>query len=525
MNNQILEDYVERIFLFARARTYSTEEAEELSQEILFEACKNLNSLRDESLFEPWLFGLANNVLRMFKRKKGREHDLYVYDADLLSELIVQDFNEDEETYAGLRRILSCLSSQYRQILIMHYFDGLSCTEIAKRLNVAEGTIKWRLSEGRNHNRKEWNNMNEFALKPKRLIIRISGAGNYNGEDRPFPWQYISDAVSQNILWQAYEKPKTIEELSMLTGIPAFYIEDSVDNLVRREALLKVGTNKYQTNFIILTEEVNKQLNKVAERVADRISDKFLNAIDASMDDIEAAGFYSAGKSKDELKWLFIALAIKDCADILNPISKNSYKYTVKYDGNTWAYYGNDAESNEFYKGISVNGNSNAGTGGTYSHIVFQYNIGGDSSIFFSNRGLMSCDQISLCEKLITGSINIEDKKEMIAQMIENGYLERKDGDIVVTMPVFNYRQKLKFDEIVRKNLLPIAGDYRKGVLEVSSVFESLFPRHLENDVKRFSAWMYMWFSGFIAENGVRKGKLKAPQKNASFDAFIQWRE
>lgn len=91
--------------------------------------------------------------------------------------------------------------------------------------------------------------MNETALKPAQLKIRIHGEGNYNGEDRPFPWQYIDDALSQNILWYSYREPRTVEQLSSLTGVPAFYIEDRIENLIKREAVIRPTKKTVQTNF------------------------------------------------------------------------------------------------------------------------------------------------------------------------------------------------------------------------------------------------------------------------------------
>ena len=98
--------------------------------------------------------------------------------------------------------------------------------------------------------------MNKAALKPVRLEIGIAGEGNYDGAERPFPWQYINDALSQNILWYAYREPKTVEELSELTGVPAFYIEDSITNLRKREAVIRPTKSTVQTDFLIFDEQI-----------------------------------------------------------------------------------------------------------------------------------------------------------------------------------------------------------------------------------------------------------------------------
>ena len=69
MDAGILADYAERVYAWAVRRTYTTDEAEELSQQILLAAVRAIPNLRDESRFEPWLWGLAANVMRSFRRK------------------------------------------------------------------------------------------------------------------------------------------------------------------------------------------------------------------------------------------------------------------------------------------------------------------------------------------------------------------------------------------------------------------------------------------------------------------------
>lgn len=57
MESKILENYVERIYGWAVRHTFSDDEADELSQEILLTALKQLPKLRDESRFETVALG------------------------------------------------------------------------------------------------------------------------------------------------------------------------------------------------------------------------------------------------------------------------------------------------------------------------------------------------------------------------------------------------------------------------------------------------------------------------------------
>ena len=80
MDSSILEQYVDKVYGYAVRRTYSREEADELSQEILLTALNELPKLRDDNRFEPWLWGLAGNVTKSFRRYLGKQRAMYSYD-------------------------------------------------------------------------------------------------------------------------------------------------------------------------------------------------------------------------------------------------------------------------------------------------------------------------------------------------------------------------------------------------------------------------------------------------------------
>lgn len=180
----ILTAYADKVYGYAYTRTYSREEAEELSQEILFAALRSLPKLADEAKFEPWLWGIASNVTKSFRRQMGRQRAMYVYDA--MPEGTAEDFRDpfenEDEAYGRLREKIAYLSRAYRDIILLHSYDGLGVSEIAERLGLPIGTVTWRLSEARCRIRKEYMNMEETALRPQKLHPDIYGTGDYDGD-------------------------------------------------------------------------------------------------------------------------------------------------------------------------------------------------------------------------------------------------------------------------------------------------------------------------------------------------------
>ena len=96
MDANIIESYVEKVYGYAVNHTYSREEADDLSQEILFTVVRELPKLKDENKFEPWLWGIASNVTKSFRRHMGKQRAMYSYDIpeDIAYE---EDFDNEQE--------------------------------------------------------------------------------------------------------------------------------------------------------------------------------------------------------------------------------------------------------------------------------------------------------------------------------------------------------------------------------------------------------------------------------------------
>ena len=125
MDAGILADYAERVYAWAVRRTYTTDEAEELSQQILLAAVRAIPNLRDESRFEPWLWGLAANVTRSFRRKMGRQRAMFSCDMpeEIADEWDPSENAEREEIESRLRAEIAMLAENYRNLLILRYYE------------------------------------------------------------------------------------------------------------------------------------------------------------------------------------------------------------------------------------------------------------------------------------------------------------------------------------------------------------------------------------------------------------------
>lgn len=518
MDSNILNQYTERIYGYAVKKVYSREEADELSQEILFTAIKQLPTLKSEKSFEPWLWGVANNVTKVYRRQKGRERERYVYDSVDTSSYYDEYSFEKTALHDQIRKQIAMLSALYRDIVILHYYDNLSCKEIAKKLKVPEGTVTWRLSEGRKKLKKGCINMTETALRPVKLSISMNGSGNYNGEDIPFPWVFINDALSQNILYHSYRIAQTVEDLAKLCGVPAYYIENSLENLLAREAIVEIVKGKYQTNFIIYGQEMRQHYEEV-KRFGENIAETVINTLKVFTSEVMQMDIYTGGKTEEELRYLFGTLAFEHLNPLYNPVPYVAYP--IRYDGNGWSYhaYIEGAPSRGF--GIGMNKNMNEGGVGSLVHYVYHF-------AGFVDRRMMGMNEINLCEEILTHKPTelLEDRdKEKLAYLIREGYIKKGDEQkLEVAIPYLTLEQKKQFDCLAEKCFGPIMDQIVDAVERYVVGYKKLFPKHLKDDVQRTCNYLFMGLLANVIGYAQEQGWIQRPKEGSVCDILIQFK-
>ncbi len=514
MDYERISTMTDKAFAWSITRTFSREEAEELTQEILYQAIKSIGELRDDYKFEAWFWRIADITLKVFKRGKMKSRNTMSYDE--VAEVPFSDeytFETDEE-YQNLRKTIAQMSAVYRDIIVLYYYDNLSCKAISQKLGLPEGTVTYRLSLARSKLKERCNQMNETALKPAQLKIRIKGEGNYNGEDKPFPWQYIDDALSQNILWYSYREPKTVEKLSVLTGVPAFYIEDRIDNLIRRDALIRPQKATVQTNFIIYDKEINSYARLHSGDFTAVVSEQFLELSGRLTDELLSSGFWTAGRSRDEFICLFSVMILDTFVSDYRPCEYT--RFGKKYDGGLWEYTG-------FYQDGSCGGDVGIGIEksmnnfGSEKLAHYSYHFAP-----FTYRKMMYDHEIDVCHAILQKNELTEKQKEHAAKMIVDGYLSKNaSGNLVCAIPVFTREQYTLFIDSAKTIFADFLTFYSEEVKKYLNGYMKLFPKHLKEATERNGFYVFVALIKAVAANWLRNENIKLPD-DAVCDVLIE---
>ena len=136
----------------------SEADAYDVAQESFLKAYHSLRYFNGQSAFYTWLYTIAANNARNFIRKRKRERTECIDDDENGNQHEKNDELADTSKEADpvrgayikdlrrkLRRAISQLSPSHQEVVTLCDIAGMSYPEIAKILNISEGTLRSRL--------------------------------------------------------------------------------------------------------------------------------------------------------------------------------------------------------------------------------------------------------------------------------------------------------------------------------------------------------------------------------------------
>jgi RNA polymerase sigma-70 factor (ECF subfamily) len=158
---ELIRPYERAVFFAATSILGNEADAEEVAQEAVLKAFKNLARFRREAKFSTWLIQITINEAKM-KLRKDRRH-LYESiengqrneDGDYIPtdfadwREIPSEALEQAELREALQKALMSLPEKYRTVLILRDIQHMSIAETAQALGITEENVKTRTSRAR----------------------------------------------------------------------------------------------------------------------------------------------------------------------------------------------------------------------------------------------------------------------------------------------------------------------------------------------------------------------------------------
>ncbi|MBQ2903666.1 MAG: sigma-70 family RNA polymerase sigma factor [Clostridia bacterium] len=508
--DKIITGYYKKLYGFALSKMTDIDKAEELASRITLEVYSSLLKADEIANINGYIYRIACNVFARYIAERKESAHLAIDSVFLPDNVDYTKKLIDSEEAKNLRREIAYLSETQRKIVVMHYYDGMKLGEIAEKLSIPHGTVKWHLYEAKN-SLKEGIEMKRtpgtLGINPVKFInMGHSGYTGNKGDTSDF----LRNSLTQNIAYAAYYSPKTVNEIAEELGVSPIFIEDEVRTLEEYGFMDRLGGGKYRTNIYIteVTDETDRKKQLLNEEYAKILCEEYIPSVFEAVKKLDMSKIYIPDNDLNLLLWAAVILAVgKKSMDA--EMWAELGKYSVKRkDGGDYAAYADvepdfDLSRNNKYRFCGDMTRTNE----RYSTVAWQVDTYYDNRTGGWRDSLQS-DFDSLYEH-ISGRIKKDDASlEKYQRLYEKGYLVKDGGKDKVAMIVTTYGG----DELM--NLIPDPDEklskklekYNKEYYELTKdcVADHMLPLHKATcRVKWTSGRMRMTVIGQLLESGL----------------------
>src|SRR5439155_4105701 len=157
---RVFRDYAPRVYNLARRMLGNDADAEDVTQDVLLQVVRKLDTFRGESAFPTWLHRVTVNAALANRRKRATRDQHVVRDP---LEYFLQNGHAhppawsvrpqqaalDRETHQLIETAIAQLPEIYRDVYVLADVEGLPNNEIADMLGLSVPAIKSRLHRAR----------------------------------------------------------------------------------------------------------------------------------------------------------------------------------------------------------------------------------------------------------------------------------------------------------------------------------------------------------------------------------------
>ncbi|MCL2500709.1 MAG: RNA polymerase sigma factor [Defluviitaleaceae bacterium] len=492
--NEVILQYVEPVYRFCRKRLTSEADAEDLSQEILLCILHGIKQGKISNI-SGYVWRVAHN--RYVRKIQSRKDDpVVLYGHDYFPEIIDANVQNDMmEIHNAVFTSLHTLSAMYRDIMVDYYVRHVDTRTIAKRHGISVESVKWRLHAGREKIRER---MTYMEKNYERIKMHIMCNGAFD------PAQYLNTQLQKAIAKACYTSPLTLEEISLATGAPTLYLEDTLEHMISGDAVEQIG-NKFATNFIITppASEMDSLLN---EAVIGEATSAILEYIKSVESQVRGLGFYGKDFPLSHLLHIIVPAIV-----YVKSNNNSRQKFPPRKDGGYgWFIVAEGAEELD-WRSCGMNGYSYRRFGNTR----FNYFWVGDTLSHDLGRLLSGNAEFFLSALGKDFSLMITNEEDE-ARAIAHGLCKNNDNRIIPCIPIFSEEEYALFLKWAKK-CPGLDGLWDKWITSLKTAYKSFTPKRLVDQIDGNINGQSFNLSAYVIKQLQKQGIASVANENDVF--------
>ncbi len=172
--NELFAEYETKVINIAYGMLSDRDDAHDAAQEVFIRVYRNISGFKENSSLSTWIYRITSNVCNDILRKRMKhsntvsinvsnddeEYELHIRDTAPLPD----EYAEHNETQRAVRKAISELSTEYREVITLCDVEDMSYDDIALILKCPVGTVKSRLNRARKALRKKLSENRELFM-------------------------------------------------------------------------------------------------------------------------------------------------------------------------------------------------------------------------------------------------------------------------------------------------------------------------------------------------------------------------
>ena len=144
---ELFERYVPRLRRWVRRWVYTEHAVNDLVQQTFLQIHRARNDYREGAPLRPWVLTIARNLAYQRGRRKLRAREVPL-DETRGDMPVAPNGHGRLELDRDLGRALEELPEQQREVIVMHWVEGLSYAAIGRVVGASEGSVRLRAHRG-----------------------------------------------------------------------------------------------------------------------------------------------------------------------------------------------------------------------------------------------------------------------------------------------------------------------------------------------------------------------------------------